>query len=314
MTGSTAPGPTDRPQRVDRSRAALNDLLNNTLDAGYQAAAARDRPRRWWDGPLVWVGCLAVGLLLVVAYQQSHLAAPARDAARKELITRITAAQSAANRLENQGKRLAGQVAALRDAQLPANDRAVRAAEVAAGSVAVTGPGMQVELGEPTSQPTAGNGRPGTTPQSAVAVIHDTDVRAVVNQMWSDGAESIAINGLRLTPTSFIRVAGESILVDFSPLRSPYTISAIGNSDQLQVGFAQSGIARRLKTLDAVDGITFKFGGRSKLTLPSVTVGDLQYAALGPAPSPSPAATPSGSVTPSGPAIPTSSPSPRETR
>jgi uncharacterized protein YlxW (UPF0749 family) len=304
--------------RVDISSATLSELLNNTLDNGYRAAASRNRPTRWWDGPLVWLACLAVGLLLVVAYQQTHLAAPARDAARHELITRIDAAQSSANRLEAQGKQLASQVAALRDAQLPGSDRSVRAAEVAAGSVAVSGPGMQVELGEPTSQPTAGTGRPGSTPQTEVAVLHDTDVRAVVNELWADGAEAVAINGLRLTPDSFIRVAGESIQVDFSALTSPYTISAIGDSDGLQVGFAQSAIARRLKTLAAVAGISFKFGGKSKLQLPSVTVGEPRYASLGPAPSSGPHATaatrPSSTATPRTTATATPSPTATESR
>jgi len=276
--------------RVDISSAALSELLDNTLDPGYRSAAARNRPARWWDGPLVWLSCLAVGLLLVVAYQQAHRAAPARDAARQQLISRIRSGQSIANRLDGQAKQLASQVAALRDAQLPANDSALRNAELAAGTVPVSGPGMQVVIGEPTSQPGAGSGRPGSTPQSQVAVLHDTDVRAVVNQMWADGAEAVAINGLRLTPDSVIRFAGESILLDFSALTSPYTISAIGNSDDLQVGFAQSAIARRLKTLVTVAGISFKFGGKAKLQLPSVTVGEPRYASLGPAPSASPPA------------------------
>jgi uncharacterized protein YlxW (UPF0749 family) len=272
---------TSRP-RVDVSTALLNDLLNNTLDPGYRAAADRKRVSHWWDGPLVWIGCVAVGLLLVIAYQQSHLSAPARDAARRDLINRIDAAQSNADGLQSEAKQLTAEVAKLRDAQLPGgNSSGLTAAEVAAGSVAVTGQGMQVQLGDPSSAPSSGTGRPGTTPQSDVSVLHDTDVRAVVNQLWSDGAEAIAINGLRLTPTSFIRVAGESILVDFQPISSPYTIAAIGNSDDLQVGFAQSAVARRLKTLAAVDGITFKFGGKSKQTLPSVTVGQPQYAQLG---------------------------------
>lgn len=280
----TEPAKATKP-RVDLTAAALNELLNNTLDPGYRAAAARNRRPRRWDGPAVWAGCLLIGLVLVIAYQQSHLAAPARDAARRDLITRITAAQANANGLENQAKQLSAEVGKLRDAQLPGNNAAVRDAEVAAGAVAVSGPGMQVEFGEPTTSPSAGNGRPGTTPQTDVAVIHDSDVRAVVNELWSQGAEAISINGLRLTPTSFIRVAGENILVDFEPLSSPYTVSAIGNSNDLQVGFAQSPIARRLKTLVAVDGITFRFGGKGKLTLPSVTVGQPQFAQLGAQPS-----------------------------
>jgi len=285
--------PRDRGRpRIDLSAAALNELLNNTLDPGYRAAAGRNPRRHWWDGPLTWLGCLLIGLVLVIAYRQTHLSAPARDAARHDLIARIHAAQSKATGLESQARALSDQVNQLRDAQLPANDPSLKAAEVAAGSVTVTGPGMQVELGEPAATASAGNPRPGTTPQVDVAVLHDTDLRSVVNRLWAAGAEAIAINGLRLSPTSFIRVAGESILLDFQPLTSPYTISAIGNSNQLQVAFAQSAVARRLKTLVAVYDISFRFGGKSKLTLPSVTVGQLQYAQLGPQPSTAPPTSP----------------------
>lgn len=283
--------------RFDLTAATLNELLNNTLDPGYRSAKARNRPKQWWDGPAVWLGCLLIGLVFVVAYQQSHLAAPARDAARRDLINRITAAQSNANGLENQAKVLSSQVGQLRDAQLPGDTAAVKDAEIAAGSIAVSGPGMQVEIGDPTSTPSQGNGRPGTTPRSDVAVLRDSDLRAVVNQLWNSGAEAISINGQRLTPTSFIRVAGENILVDFQPISSPYTVSAIGDSNGLQVGFAQSAVARRLKTLVAVDNISFRFGGKSKLNLPSVTVGQPQYAELGPQPSPSTTPTPTATET-----------------
>jgi uncharacterized protein YlxW (UPF0749 family) len=276
---------------TDLSSAMLNDLLNNTLDPGYRAAAARNRRTRWWDGPMVWFGCLAVGLLLVVAYQQNHLSAPARDDARAELINRIHSAQQAGNRMDAQAKQLATQVAGLRDAELPGSSEQLKDAEIAAGSIPVSGPGMQIELNEPASQPSAGNGRPGTTPQSQVAFLHDKDIRAVVNELWAGGAEAIAVNGLRLTPTSFIRVAGEAIQIDFQPINPPYTISAIGDRNGLQVSFAQSAIARQLKTMVAVDGITFRFGGKSTLKLPSVTVDQPRYASRGPAPSSTPTPT-----------------------
>lgn len=293
-----------------RPSPLLDDLLNNTLDPGYRAAAARARRRRWWDGPMVWLGCLAVGLLLVVAYQQQHRSAPARDAANHELIGRIKAAQAAGNRMADQTKQLAAAVAALRDAQLSGSSNQLQQLGIAAGAVPVSGPGMQIELNEAPAPTSSANGRPGTTPQSQVAVLHDRDIRAVVNQLWSAGAEAISVNGLRLTPISVIRVAGESILIDLQPINPPYTISAIGDRDGLQLAFAQSAIARQLKTMVAVDGISFRFGGKSNLKLPSVTVDQLRYAVRGPAP-----ATPSkAGGAPSRPAAnPSASPSPTST-
>ncbi|HET6210967.1 MAG TPA: DUF881 domain-containing protein, partial [Jatrophihabitans sp.] len=283
--------------------AVLNDLLNNTLDPGYRAAAGRPRHRRWWDAPLVWLCCVAVGLLLVVAYQQNHRTAPAREAANRELIARINAAQHAGDQLAARSKKLAAEVAGLRDAQLPGSSDQLRQLEIAAGAAAVTGPGMQIELGEPGLSTSAPNGRPGSTPQSQVAVLHDRDLRAVVNELWSAGAEAISVNGLRITALSVIRVAGQAILLDLQPLNPPYTVSAIGDRDGLQLAFAQSPIARQLKTMVAVDGITFRFAGKSELTLPSVTVDQLRYAVRGVA---RPSSTPSSTSTAPSPSPPES--------
>ena len=52
-------------------------------------------------------------------------------------------------------------------------------------------------------------------------MIHDSELRAVVNELWAAGAEAIAMNGLRVSPLSVIRVAGEAILLDLQPLDPP---------------------------------------------------------------------------------------------
>lgn len=272
-----------RPATVQRTTAILDDLLNNPLDPGYRLAwhAERSRTRRWWDGPLLWLACVAVGLLLVVAYQQQHRSAPAREAARADLITRIERLQTAGNALDARAKALAAEVAGLRDARLPGNADELKNLELESGSLPVTGPGVQIQLGEPPAPTSPANGRPGTTSQDQVAVLHDRDIRAVVNQLWAAGAEAVAVNGLRLTSTSFIRFAGESVLVDFQPISAPYSIEAIGDRNGLLVAFADSGIARQLKTMAAVDGIAFRFTGRSGLRLQAVTVPQPHYANLG---------------------------------
>jgi uncharacterized protein YlxW (UPF0749 family) len=280
---SRATGP-----KAPLTTAMLDDLLNNTLDPGYRAAAGMPPRRHWWDAPMVWAGCLLVGLLLVTAYQQSHLSAPARDAARKDLITRITNLQQAGSRMDGQAKQLAAEVNTLRDRQLSSQgDSSLRNLDVVSGGVAMRGPGVTIQVSEPAQpQATVGNGRAGTGSQPQAAVLHDRDIRAVVNQLWASGAEAIAVNGIRLTATTAIRFAGESILVDFQTISTPYTISAIGNRDTLLLDFADSPIARQLKTAQAVLGIGFKFSGKSVLTLPSVTVAQQSYASPGASPSP----------------------------
>jgi uncharacterized protein YlxW (UPF0749 family) len=284
---STDPGPVrSNPPRAPAlwTTALLDDLLNNPLDPGYRAAADHRRARRPWEMPLAWMGCLLIGFLFVVAYQQSHRSAPARDATRKELISRIRGLQDAGGTMDNTAKALAAQVAALRDAQLSGSGSttALRDLEVASGTVAVHGPGMVVELDNPSeSNPTNSAGRSGTTPLPQAAVLQDTDIRGVVNQLFSVGAEAIAVNGIRLTATTAIRFAGEAVLVDFQTIGAPYTIQAIGNRDALLVGFADSAVAQRLKTEESVYGISFKFNGRSDLTLPSITVSQPRFASPG---------------------------------
>ena len=289
----TAPAQDKRP--ANATMALLEDLLTNTLDPGYRAAASKQRNRHRWEHPLVWLCCVGLGLLLTVAYQQTHRAAPAREVARQDLISRIHSLQTAGDRLDTNAKQLAGDVARLRDQQLAnAGSQDLRDLEVASGTVAVTGPGMVVSLAEPKApDPSAGNNRPGTTPQADVAILHDTDIRTVVNQLWNAGAEAIAVNGIRLTTTSAIRFAGEAVLVDFQQINSPYTIEAIGPRDAMLTSFADSPIARQLKTKEAVYNITFKFNGKSDLHLGSVTVSQPRYAQTGSA-----APTPSSSESP----------------
>ena len=278
------------------STAMLDELLTNTLDPGYRAAAAGGPRRHWWDGPIVWLGCLAVGLVLVIAYRQSHLSAPARDNARNDLIVRIKALQKTGTTMDATARKLAAEVAALRDAQLPvALNPDLRGLEVASGSIPVHGPGMVVLLGEPpTPEQSGSTGRPGTQPQQQVAVLHDRDIRAVVNELWSAGAEAVAVNGFRLTATSAIRFAGDAVLVDFQTITPPYTIEAVGDRDRMILDFADSAIARQLKTTESVYNISFKFEGRSDLRLSSVTVTEPRFAVNGRAPSPSASGHPSG--------------------
>jgi uncharacterized protein YlxW (UPF0749 family) len=320
VAGTTQP----RTGAVNRTTAMLDDLLNNPLDPGYRLAfrsrqgSPPSRARRWWDGPLLWLASVAVGLLLVVAYQQQHRSAPAREAARKDLVVRVERLQAAGNALDVRAKALAAEVADLRNVQLPGRASELRKLELEAGSLPVTGPGVQIQLDEPAAPTSAASGRPGTTPQEQVAVLHDRDIRAVVNQLWAAGAEAVAVNGLRLTATSFIRFAGESVLVDFQAISAPYTVEAIGNRNGLLVGFADSDIARQLKTMAAVEGITFRFADKNGLRLQPVAVTEPRYAALGAAssshPSSShPSSSPSGSPPSSSPSTgaPSSTESPR---
>ena len=148
--------------------------------------------------------------------------------------------------------------------------RELARAQQAAGTVAVHGPGLTVTLREPPApSATDAVGRGGSTPLAATNILTDRDIRSVVNELWHDGAEAVAVNGIRLTPASAIRFAGEAVLVDFVPISSPYTIDAVGDADRLSTRFAQSSVASRYQTLVSADGIGFDFTDESELSLPA---------------------------------------------
>jgi uncharacterized protein YlxW (UPF0749 family) len=163
--------------------------------------------------------------------------------------------------------------------------------QLLAGETAVTGPGLEVRLTEPpTSSASPSGGRGGNGSIASTSILTDRDVRSVVNELWADGAEAIAVNGIRLTPVSAIRFAGEAVLVDFRPITSPYVIRAIGNADDLATAFASSDVASRYQTLSSAEGVGFTFNGSKKLSLPAGAGDAVHYAVL-PTPTPTPGAT-----------------------
>lgn len=250
----------------------LLDLVNNTLDPGYtDAAGRRAGARSRWDRPLTALGCALAGFVLVVALIHQDRGAPAAARVHADLVTRVQAAQDRNQALTQTVQSLDDQLNRLRAAALGSAGQArLTEQELLAGVLPATGPGLRVTLSEPTAAaPTATPGRAGSTPIAATHIITDRDVRAVVNQLWSDGAEAVAVNGVRLNPVSAIRFAGEAVLVDFQPVAPPYRIDAIGKADRLDTRFADSAVASRYKTLSAARGIGFNFTEQSTLTLPA---------------------------------------------
>ncbi len=294
----------DGPRHSEASRLLVS-LVSDPVDPGYRAAAARRAADgsggHWYDRPLVAIGCLLIGFVAVVAYVHTHRGAPEEQRVHDRLVSRVRAAQGGADDLSRRAESLSRRLAAVRDSALPQSSLAAQLTrtQLEAGQVAVHGPGVTVTLREPkrpTSSPSAA--RVGTVPIDATHILTDRDVRSVVNELWHDGAEAIEVNGVRLTPTSAIRFAGEAVLVDFQPITAPYRISAIGSADALSTSFAQSSVASRYQTLVGVDGIGFSIHDATRIDLPAATLVDPRYARP---------------VTPAAPHS-TSSPSPTSTR
>ena len=137
----------------------------------------------------------------------------------------------------------------------------------ASGSTAVRGPGLRIVIDQGNSSDTSG-----------VGVIQDRDIQLLVNDLWAAGAEAITVGGVRLRPTSSIRQAGGSILVDNRPVFWPITIDAIGDPSALQVRTVGSAGFGRFSSFAQLYDIQFDVTAQQDMVLPAGSGAELRYA------------------------------------
>ncbi|GAB7387657.1 DUF881 domain-containing protein [Bacillaceae bacterium] len=102
-----------------------------------------------------------------------------------------------------------------------------------AGLSAVQGPGVIVTLNDSKVAPDSGD--------VSNYIVHEQDVRRVVNELFAAGAEAISINEQRLVANSAIRCVGPTIIVNNVKSSIPFVIKAIGDPDTLESALTMPG-------------------------------------------------------------------------
>ncbi|WP_400163200.1 DUF881 domain-containing protein [Brevibacillus sp. TJ4] len=149
-----------------------------------------------------------------------------------QLNDRILAEKEQNRHLENQLIDLQRQVSKIEEAMAARKSEAaaifeqLEAARMLAGVVAVEGPGIVVSMQD--SQHAA------SSPDISNYIVHEQDVRLVVNELRAAGAEAISINGQRLVSNSSIRCVGPTIIVNGIKSAAPFVITAIGDPATLE--------------------------------------------------------------------------------
>lgn len=59
-------------------------------------------------------------------------------------------------------------------------------------------------------------------------LVHDSDLKTLINELWNAGAEAISINGQRITSITSIVCDGNIIRINGETTTSPFEIKAIG--------------------------------------------------------------------------------------
>ncbi|MCH4209684.1 DUF881 domain-containing protein [Bifidobacterium sp.] len=104
---------------------------------------------------------------------------------------------------------------------------------------AVEGPGITVTLDDsPLWRNSVGDS--GSSSTIDYYVIHQEDIEAVVNALWKGGAESMMIQDQRVLFNSAVQCAGNVLVLQGKQYSPPYTISAIGDPDELADALAGS--------------------------------------------------------------------------
>lgn len=179
---------------------------------------------------------VVLGLLIAVAFNTTSGLAEVRTGRASDLVDVVQGLEAQREELQD---RLADLRAELDHLEREAAEesgvsnsfsRELDRARQAAGLSPVSGPGVEVVLGDGTDV------APGADPNDYL--IHDTDIAAVVNALFVGGAEAIEVNGERIVATTPIRCAGTTVLVNSARLGSPYVITAVGDPDALAAAVA----------------------------------------------------------------------------
>jgi uncharacterized protein YlxW (UPF0749 family) len=200
------------------------------------------RPGRspWRVGvPIV---CLCAGLLLATTHTVSGGAEIRRSDAPR-LVDLVRQAQATVDGLSTQRETLVDEVdnhhggTPSADAALKAITARADALAADAGLAALRGPGLVVTLDD------AKRDAEGRFPGDASAddlVVHQQDIEAVLNALWSAGAEGIQMQDQRIIATSAPLCVGNTLLLNGRTYSPPYAITAIGDVPAMQAALAAS--------------------------------------------------------------------------
>ena len=140
---------------------------------------------------------------------------------------------------------------------------ALATAEEQAGLSAVVGPGLRVTLTDAPAEV-----KPAGVSDDAL-VVHQQDIQAVVNALWTGGAEAMTIQGQRVIATTGIKCVGNTVVLHGVPYAPPYVIETIGDVDDLRAGLDASEAVRIYRQYVDAYGLGYDVSSRDQIDMPA---------------------------------------------
>ena len=196
-------------------------------------------PRGLASIALVALVALATGFVLADQIR-AQLLTPSNQVARYQALLRSVQELESTNAgYRSQIAQLRAEIdaleseAAARSATTQSLNNQVADLRAHAGLVAMHGPGIVVVLRNGIAGPGSGGGMG--------YLVNFQDVQDVVNLLYVQGAEGIAVNGRRLTPlTAFSGSEGQIVIDQGPPLSSPIMVVGVGDRNRMSDALSEN--------------------------------------------------------------------------
>jgi uncharacterized protein YlxW (UPF0749 family) len=207
--------------------------VRGVLGRARAAQRRRDQNRQPLGRVLTALVCVLAGLMVVVSAVNAR-GTDLRPGRNTDLVSLV---QSQSRRNADLARRVSAvraqvdQLSAAENRSSGLQSQLDRATAVAAFT-AVSGPAVTVTLDD-APETVAADGI-----DADLLVVHQQDIQAVVNALWSGGAEAMTIQGQRVISTTGVKCVGNTVVLHGIPYAPPYVISALGDPARLQRALA----------------------------------------------------------------------------
>jgi uncharacterized protein YlxW (UPF0749 family) len=242
--------------------------------------------RRWaWRGTTLLVAT-AAGALVITTGLNSH-GLDLRAASITDLATVVRQERARTDGLQSQVTSLNRQVGNLTK---QVDDKTVNRLQAQVATLAgpaqiepVVGSGVTVTLNDAPKEYRDQFIRHGTLSGDEL-VVHQQDIQAVANALWTGGAEAMTIQGQRVVSTTGIKCVGNTVVLHGVPYSPPYRISAIGDQASLHQALDNSAYVSAYRVLTQFH-LGYDVRDSDLLDMPGYTGAlTLRYATAVPAP------------------------------
>lgn len=249
---------------AETAGSVAHDSTSVPRDAGLRELWHRQPGRH--VALLLAASGLVIGLAVVSEWPARLQSETAPIAASRHATTRDTI-----QRLEAEQSRLKQQIADLRASQAsdpkaasaaPDLESALEDQRAIAGILPLRGPGVDVLLDDSTSHLL----RPSDDPDNYI--VHEYQLRDVVNLLWKSGASGISVNGERFVNSTSVYCVGSTILINDTRTSPPYHILAVGDSTQMLAALDDGRSLKDIKDRTQAYGLVLRPRPVDLLTLP----------------------------------------------